>query len=516
MFYDYFGGGGEDSESSYAEHRHHQRGPYVVPPPWYRPPRRRAEDPYEDSHVSRHVDRSRRSDRHSVVPDREESCISSGSGDRAPLSFIPDDPPEGPEGRCRRFVQTTSVQLDTIREEPAVSGAIHHDEFAAEASEGRPPADSRVFRQSNVTHRDSVSHSGTTSATDDRSFNRALQLIFDKGGGEAKPPPAEAKTRALQATTDKPEQAAKFQLAQSWGVDTAWSDLDKSLWGTDAPSRGFSVTLPEGSRTKNFFTVHEPRILGYKGFFYSTKGKITEAPELYDSDLHLLDVTKPASVTLPANAAEATQAALKAAIAADSFADQAIHTAAEIGKEIDQLLEDPSPDIPLIKLKRSDVRQLLYSVAMAGSHAIPLVARASANLTLATRASTLSSTTKGGKKLPVPVREALLHAPIGGSKLFVGQCAEARKEADKLRLLMAPKPRPRQDTYTIPKKPAAANNAQAAQGGPNTRRGGGRRDFQPPFRNDEAPTDPPPKGGAKKEWVKKGAQDKSKGRGKKK
>ncbi len=272
------------------------------------------------------------------------------------------------------------------------------------------------------------------------------------------------KTRSLKCTiTDPAARPPGVRLAQSEAVQTAWLDLDQALWGKPAPDRSFSATLPDSARNVNHFATSEPHILGYKPSFYLTKGPIPCAPASFDLDMQLLGLSKPSQLTFPTKAMDGIQTSLHAAMSVESFVDQSFAALVMLGKELDQLLEGPDPDIPLIKEKRSDMRQLEHSVAMTGSHTIPLRARASASILLAQREAALD-TANPGLSVPQEVRQGLLHAPLCTSKVFAGQCSDARKEADRLRALVPPKDLSGNPTRSrIPKKDKAATSANSQQ-----------------------------------------------------
>ncbi len=62
---------------------------------------------------------------------------------------------------------------------------------------------------------------------------------------------------------------------------------------------------------------------------------------------------------------------------------------------------------------------------------MPLLARASANLLLQQRSAILTSS-KASLPVPEVVKDALQHAPLGDKRVFAGQVAAARTQADKL------------------------------------------------------------------------------------
>jgi len=139
--------------------------------------------------------------------------------------------PSRPPPSSHQQVQSREDDLSLIPE---------RNEFAMEVSgshgEPNPMAESPSTRGVTIATdaMDSVSHSGDLEKPS-LSLRRCLEIIYDTGGGEAKPAKAPPRSRSLALSTDPGlvNQPSGMRLAQSMALSVAESDLLKSLGGSN-------------------------------------------------------------------------------------------------------------------------------------------------------------------------------------------------------------------------------------------------------------------------------------------
>ncbi len=258
----------------------------------------------------------------------------------------------------------------------------------------------------------------------------ALDIMYRHGAGESRVTPAPPLARCLQSF--KPALTPGTQvLSQSSVLRDTWAGLDAALYGGIRPA-DFSISLPENNRKQVYFTASDPPLAGFRRSAYTlTTGVVPQTTEVIDQDLSLLGFdVKPPTVNIPSRAFAETQSLLKSAQNVASFVDHALHAAIEEGRLAEESLADrEESNIPRSAL--NDQSTVLQSVAKGLSHMVPLIARASANLLLQQRSAVLSSS-KASLPIPAVVKNALQHAPLGDPRVFAGQVADARAQADKL------------------------------------------------------------------------------------
>ncbi len=229
---------------------------------------------------------------------------------------------------------------------------------------------------------------------------------------------------------------------------------------------GFSSAAPESEKKKAFFSIGEPRILGYRKSNYATLGPVPEAPELVDQDLAMIGAKLPKEITLSPLEYAATQECLKGAQAVGSFLDHALFASVQEGREIDNLdfssPEASASSLITLRARRADQERVLLSAARALGHSMPLTAKASANLMLAYRASILASTSRA--IVPAEVVHALHRSQLVSPKIFGGLIAQAKMESDRLNSLtpaaVLKKAKPRKKKVSKPASHQASSSQQ--------------------------------------------------------
>ena len=133
-----------------------------------------------------------------------------------------------------------------------------------------------------------------------------------------------------------------------------------------------------------------------------------------------------------------------------SFMDHALLASIKEDQLVTSELEKEAPDLGVISSHRSDSRRVLAAASRALEHALPLIARSSANLQLAKRAACIA-TKKPTNKLTAGVLDALNRAPLQHRKLFAGWSRPAKEEAEKYLKQTAPIVPEAARHFTIPK-----------------------------------------------------------------
>lgn len=267
------------------------------------------------------------------------------------------------------------------------------------------------------------------SEEEDWSFTRSLKLIFKWGGGV--PKDSTDRSASLSAKMFAEQRSANStsldsELAQSPGLEAAWADLDKSLWGEKRETDTFTSQIPPEASKKTYFSPTDPPMRNYSTKWYKSKGECPLSAETIDHDAEQLGISAPKTVTISEAAYKATQECLAQTQMALSFMDRALVAAINEDKKADEILGSPEPDLESARQHRSDANRVLGSVSMALDHVFPLTARASANLKIARRSTLLTT----AKKLPKTIADSLHRAPLGSKWLFSGWCRPAKKEAE--------------------------------------------------------------------------------------